>query len=119
MSYQSPIFLNKDDVIYITHDVDVTGNNTGATYDIVNKVYNISNDDNIIICIDSKKYKLLEYHFHIPAATYILFLRNFINIIIYIISIFLFINNLKLFIFYKMRLVYFFISFYNFNKHNE
>lgn len=67
MSYQSPILLDKNNVIYVSQDVHITGVNNGATYDPLNKVFHISDNDEILLIIDYKIYKLIQYHFHVPA----------------------------------------------------
>jgi carbonic anhydrase len=62
-AYQSPIKLNPDDTIKINQFIDIHGENYGATFNKTSKIYEIN--DKIILIIDDKKYKLVEYHFHI------------------------------------------------------
>lgn len=64
-AYQSPIVLDKTNVIYIHQDIEVCGENEGAIFDPIAKVYNVQ--DIIIIEIDCIKYRMVEYHFHVPA----------------------------------------------------
>ncbi len=69
MSYQSPIVLNKNDIIYINQNIETNGINKGAIYDKRNKVYNVV--DKIIVELNNKTYKLIEYHFHIPSEHFL------------------------------------------------
>jgi carbonic anhydrase len=70
MSYKSPIFLNDDELIKINKYITISGNNTGAIYDKYNKIFKIV-DDIILSVHSNKKYKLIEYHFHIPSEHYL------------------------------------------------
>ena len=72
MSYQSPIELDKKDAIFINkmdQNITIKGENRGAIYDPVKFVFNVV--DNIILQINSKTYKLIEYHFHSPSEHYL------------------------------------------------
>jgi carbonic anhydrase len=64
-SYQSPISLNKNDSIRINQVIDVRGKNNGALYDPSSNIFIVK--DEILLEIRSEKYKLIEYHFHIPS----------------------------------------------------
>ena len=65
MPYQSPISLNKNDLILINQSINITGKNNGATFDSLTKNFNVN--DTIILERNAKKYILIEYHFHIPS----------------------------------------------------
>jgi carbonic anhydrase len=63
--YQSPICLNKPDSIKIEQCIDIYGTNNCANFDCEKKIFIVT--DNIMLKIDKKQYKLIEYHFHIPG----------------------------------------------------
>ena len=65
MPYQSPIILNKSDLIYINQELTISGKNNGAVFDKKNKIFNIQ--DNIFLYKNHQKYKLIQYHFHVPS----------------------------------------------------
>jgi carbonic anhydrase len=65
IAYQSPIILNKLDAIHIHQPLDIIGTNHHAIYDASAKLFIIQKP--IYLCIQNKKYKWIEYHFHIPA----------------------------------------------------
>jgi hypothetical protein len=65
MPYQSPIILNKSDLIYINQELTISGKNNGAVFDKKNKIFNIR--DNIFLYKNHQKYKLIQYHFHVPS----------------------------------------------------
>jgi hypothetical protein len=69
MSYQSPIFLNDDDLIKINKDIIIYGKNNGAIYNKYNKTFNVV--DKLVLKTNDKKYRLMEYHFHIPSEHYL------------------------------------------------
>jgi carbonic anhydrase len=64
-AYQSPILLNKRDAIHIHQPLEIIGINHHAIYDASSKIFIIQKP--IYLVIENKKYKWLEYHFHIPA----------------------------------------------------
>jgi carbonic anhydrase len=64
-AYQSPIVLTKHDSIHIHQPLDIIGLNHHAIYDASAKLFIIQKP--IYLCIQNKKYKFIEYHFHIPA----------------------------------------------------
>ena len=63
--YQSPINISSSDNIGIEQKITIHGKNRGTTYNSDAKIFEIN--DSIILEIDSKKYELDEYHFHIPG----------------------------------------------------
>jgi carbonic anhydrase len=65
MSYQSPIILNTTESIRIYQHLDIYGKNHGATFDPSSNIFILK--DAIILQVRSEKYKLIEYHFHIPG----------------------------------------------------
>lgn len=66
LRYQSPIALSFDDIIPITHqDLGTRGKNRGAVYIPETHIFEVKNK--IILYIDDKKYRLMEYHFHAPG----------------------------------------------------
>jgi carbonic anhydrase len=66
MNYQSPINLNRNETNKcINQSINIKGINKGAIYDKNDKVYYVQ--DEIILEMSDVKYKLIEYHFHIPA----------------------------------------------------
>ena len=66
LRYQSPIALNLDeDVFPIKQCINIRGKNKGATYVPDNHIFEL--EDKIILRINNKKYRLVEYHFHTPA----------------------------------------------------
>lgn len=64
-AYQSPIALDKKESIRICQTLDVCGNNDGAVYDASSHIFIIQ--DPIYLTLRSEKYKLIEYHFHVPG----------------------------------------------------
>ena len=77
LRYQSPIPLTFDDITPIHQCIDVRGKNRGAKY---NPDMNIFKVKNTIILTkrnnkgtkEPKKYRLVEYHFHVPSEHSIL-----------------------------------------------
>lgn len=65
VTYRAPIVIQDDDVIKVKQCITSHGKNRGATFDPVTKTFEIN--DNIVLKIDSKLYRLQEYHFHIPS----------------------------------------------------
>lgn len=63
--YQSPIALNNDNIINIVQCAIVKGKNRGAVYNPIDKIFEVQ--DKIILKIDSNRYQLEEYHYHIPS----------------------------------------------------
>jgi carbonic anhydrase len=63
--YQSPINISSCESIKIKEILNIRGKNRGATYNSDAKIFEIN--DSIILEIDSKRYELDEYHFHIPG----------------------------------------------------
>jgi len=63
--YQSPILLNKRDAIHIHQPLEIVGINHHAIFDASSKIFIIQKP--IYLIIENKKYKWLEYHFHIPG----------------------------------------------------
>ena len=64
--YQSPIDLRTKDIIfYISQSIRLKGKNKGAKYIEENNIFEL--EDKIILRIDSKKYQLIEYHFHVEG----------------------------------------------------
>jgi len=64
-SYQSPITLDKSNIIKIRQNLHLHGENKCAEYNCESKIYEVK--DNIVLRIRSKYYRLLEYHFHVPG----------------------------------------------------
>ena len=64
-SYQSPIILNHECSIDIQQHIHIKGTNYGAKYNDKKHIYEVSNK--IILRLNSKEYRLIEYHFHIPS----------------------------------------------------
>ena len=64
-AYQSPISLEKNESIRINQLLDVYGKNNGAIYDPSSNIFVVQ--DTILLQLRSEKYKLLEYHFHVPG----------------------------------------------------
>ena len=66
LRYQSPIPLNlTDDVFHIKQSIDLRGKNKGAKYNHDDHIFELQ--DKVVMRIDNKKYRLVEYHFHTPA----------------------------------------------------
>ena len=65
MPYKSPIILNKSDLIYIDQELIISGKNKGSVFDKKQKNFNVQ--DNIFLYKNHQKYKLIQYHFHIPS----------------------------------------------------
>src|ERR1044072_3885276 len=63
--YQSPIALNNCDIIKIEQCINVCGHNHCATFNPDTKVFEVH--DKIILKVNSKRYQLEEYHFHVPS----------------------------------------------------
>jgi len=63
--YQSPICLYTHNSIPISQYICVDGENTGSIYNKTKKIYEVQ--DFIELRIGSRKYQLLEYHFHVPS----------------------------------------------------
>jgi len=63
--YNSPICLDKYNTIPISQHICCRGENTGAIYDASMKIYEVQ--DFIELEVGSRKYQLLEYHFHLPC----------------------------------------------------
>jgi carbonic anhydrase len=57
--------LNKRDSIHIHQPLEIIGTNYHAIFDASSKIFIIQNP--IYLMIQNKKYKFLEYHFHIPG----------------------------------------------------
>lgn len=64
-AYQSPICLSYKQNIKIDQCIEICGKNNGAKYNC--ETHNFEVCDKIILKINSKRYYLDEYHFHIPA----------------------------------------------------
>jgi carbonic anhydrase len=64
-SYQSPISIQHSNSLKIHQHIDVDGKNTGANYDKSKQIFEII--DEIILKVNHKKYRLEEYHFHVPS----------------------------------------------------
>lgn len=65
-TYQSPIVLNKNKTKFFNQPIYINGTNTNSIYDEIDKVFYIQHDK-VILTINCVKYKLIEYHFHIPS----------------------------------------------------
>ena len=66
LRYQSPIALNiNPNTFCISQKIRIKGRNNGATFIPENKIFKLN--DKITLKINSKKYRLVEYHFHAPA----------------------------------------------------
>ena len=66
LRYQSPIPLcTYGDQFDIDQCISKRGKNHGASYDEETNVFNVN--DEILLTIDSRVYKLVEYHFHIES----------------------------------------------------
>jgi carbonic anhydrase len=64
-SYQSPITLDSKDYIKVKQHIEIYGRNENAIYNPVTKNYEVKRK--VILTLNDKKYKLDEYHFHIPS----------------------------------------------------
>ena len=65
MSYHSPIVLHHCCSIDIEKPISIKGENTGSQYDSQKHIYKVQNK--IILRANGRKYRLEEYHFHIPC----------------------------------------------------
>ena len=66
LRYQSPIPLNLTDELFpIKQSIDLRGKNKGAKYNHHDHIFELRNK--IVMRIDNKKYRLVEYHFHTPS----------------------------------------------------
>ena len=66
LRYQSPIELEyNQNVFCIKQKICIKGRNCGAKFNPDNKTFEPQTP--IIMKIDNKKYRLVEYHFHVPA----------------------------------------------------
>ena len=66
LRYQSPIELGYNNNLFcIKQNIKIKGKNCGAKFNPDNKTFVPENK--ITIKIDDKKYRLDEYHFHVPA----------------------------------------------------
>ena len=66
LRYQSPIPLKlTDEVFHIKQCINVRGRNRGAKYNPEDHIFELR--DKVVMKIDNKKYRLVEYHFHTPA----------------------------------------------------
>lgn len=63
--YQSPICLNDSDVLEIDKYLHIYGTNTGAVYDETRHIFVVN--DTIVLRMNNKMYRLIEYHFHLPC----------------------------------------------------
>uniref|UniRef100_A0A6C0DPZ1 carbonic anhydrase n=1 Tax=viral metagenome TaxID=1070528 RepID=A0A6C0DPZ1_9ZZZZ len=63
--YQSPICLEKSIAIPLQQHIEIFGKNENAIYNHDTKNFEVQ--ENVFITLNSKKYKLEEYHFHIPS----------------------------------------------------
>lgn len=64
-AYQSPISLKTNHVLKIEQHISFDGHNSGANYNPEKKIFEI--EENIILKIGKKHYRMIEYHFHIPS----------------------------------------------------
>ena len=64
-SYQSPIALDHDNRIKIHKKIHIKGVNRGAEFNSETKNFEVN--DNVIITIKNKQYRLEEYHFHVSS----------------------------------------------------
>ena len=67
LPYQSPIILHHccSCNVHINKPIDIYGTNFGAVYDASKHIFVVK--DKIIMKLNSNKYQLEEYHFHIPG----------------------------------------------------
>lgn len=65
MAYQSPIRLQTKNIIRIEQHITFDGHNSGAYYNKEKKIFEI--EENIILKIGKKQYRMIEYHFHMPS----------------------------------------------------
>lgn len=63
--YQSPICLYKSQAIPLKQHIEIHGQNSNAVYNHDTKNFEVL--ENVFITLNNKKYKLEEYHFHIPS----------------------------------------------------
>jgi carbonic anhydrase len=63
--YQSPIQIEPFNYININQCIEKCGKNVNAHYNHKTKIFEVKSQ--VIVKINSKTYKLVEYHFHIPS----------------------------------------------------
>jgi carbonic anhydrase len=64
-NYQSPISLHYADAMKIKQTIEIYGRNEDSIYNKETKNFEVQK--NIIVTLHNKKYRLDEYHFHIPS----------------------------------------------------
>lgn len=64
-AYQSPITLDSKDNIKVKQHIEIYGRNENAIFNPKTNNYEVKRK--VILTLNHKKYKLDEYHFHIPS----------------------------------------------------
>lgn len=64
-SYQSPISIEPFNHIHIDECIKISGKNRDACYNDHTKNFKVKSQ--VVVKINSKTYKLVEYHFHVPS----------------------------------------------------
>jgi carbonic anhydrase len=65
MSYQSPIVLHHCCSIDIEKPISIKGENIGSQFDTEKHIFKVQNT--ILLRANGRKYRLEEYHFHVPC----------------------------------------------------